>query len=144
MRHPYPLVQPTGNTIGGRTEWRLLQSFSLKVPLGRGEFTWYIPEGETTDFASVPTLLMWLISPTDPHIIAAALIHDDLYKQGRATAITTSNGDHEHVTPSVTSRFMADAWFRDVMELYGCPLWKRICAYYAVRMFGWIAYRSSK
>lgn len=138
---PRPSVAQTGRRIGWRAEWILQESFRLTVPLGRGEFTWEIPAGMTTDFASIPRGLVWLISPTDPEILVAALIHDDLYRNDSGRSRATAGRDTDTTSKS-TTRFMADSWFRDIMRLYGAPIWKRLAAYYAVRVFGHWAYQS--
>lgn len=142
----YPTIRATGNVIfNGRTEWILFEDFSLRVPMGRSQYEFFVPAGMTTDFASIPRLFTFLISPVDPKILAAALIHDDLYKSRSKNAVSKTIGQdtplHTKITHQKTSRFMADAWLREIMRLYEAPLWKQFVVYYAVRGFGWLAYQ---
>jgi len=83
-----------------------------------------VPSGFRTDLASVPLWLLWLISPFGNHQ-RAALFHDYCYRR------------------QPMSRFTADAIFRIVMERDGVPCWKTWILFYAVRCFGWAAWRAN-
>lgn len=103
----------------GRAYWRLLVPFRHERPGVRV----VVPAGFLTDFASVPRFLWPIFPPTGPWQ-RAAVVHDWLYTRA-----------------ADCPRFLADALFRDAMQAAGVPAWRRVAAYYAVRCFGWLAYR---
>lgn len=80
--------------------------------------------GLRTDLASVPTWLLWLISPFGNHQ-RAALFHDAAYRTQEC------------------SRWTADATFRSIMERDGVSRWKALLMFYAVRLFGWKAWQAN-
>jgi hypothetical protein len=84
-----------------------------------------VPDGFRTDLASIPTALAWLYCPNGRHQVGA-LFHDYLY------------------ATKIMSRFQSDAIFRVIMADSGVIGWRRISIYYAVRAFGWIAWRSRR
>lgn len=84
-----------------------------------------VPEGFTTDFASVPRLLWRLVPPWGPYS-PAAVVHDYLYRTGTGT------------------RPAADAVFLSLMKRLGVPAWKRYAMYAAVRAFGFMAWRGAR
>ena len=53
-----------------------------------------IESGFETNFASIPTILHWYLSPTDPRIAPAAAIHDKLY---RTPSIPVTKGEADGV-----------------------------------------------
>jgi hypothetical protein len=57
----------------------------------------------------------------------AGVVHDYLYRVA---------GDH--------SRGFADGVHRRILELLGCPAWKRRAAWTAIRAFGWYGWRQSR
>lgn len=85
--------------------------------------TLVVPADFRTDFASVPPVL-WFIFPPWGRYTRAAILHDYLYTQY-----------------DVCSRFFADAIFREAMASLGVPYWKRLAAYYAVRLLGWTRWK---
>lgn len=101
---------------------------TLKKPLelsdGRGN-VYRVPEGFTTDFASVPRLLWRLVPPWGPYS-PAAVVHDYLYRTNLGT------------------RPAADAAFLSLMKRLGVPAWKRYAMYAAVRAFGRFAWQGAK
>ena len=83
-----------------------------------------VPEGFTTDFASVPRLpVAYAIFGDVAH--APAVIHDYLYSE------------------TVYARSDCDAVFLEAMEAAGISWWKRRMMWLAVRAAGW-AVRSKK
>lgn len=100
-------------TENGRRKWEVLESFLLEGVV--------IPEGFTTDGASVPRFLWWYISPIDPGIFRAAVLHDYLYCLGE-------------------NRESADFYFYRCMIKSGVSESKATNAYNAVTLFGWWAY----
>lgn len=137
-----PEIRPTGRRVGGRTEWQLTSDYWLTIPMGRGSYRFSIPAGTCTDLASVPRLLWPIVNPTDPRILAAALIHDDLYKLEQSQlSFSAKPGNSASLTKAPVSRFLADALFRHVMALHGAPAWLQLLAYAAVRAAGWAYFR---
>ena len=108
----------------GKT-WIILSDFGYKVgDLGSGDVI-DVPIGTYTDFASIPRLL-WTVFPRWGKYGNAAVIHDWLYwDQGR-------------------TRKEADDIFLEGMYQLQVPKWTRNTIYYAVRLFGFIAWRSNQ
>ena len=84
-----------------------------------------VPQGFTTDFASVPRAF-WRIIPPWGEYNRAAVVHDFLYQQHRY------------------NRKVADRIFLELMTRLGVSWWKRRAMYSAVRSFGWVAWRNAK
>lgn len=120
---PYPRIEPTGQTIGGRTVFRLVEDFHFFVNLGFGQYDLYMPAGTETDFGSVPWFLWPILNPLNPRLMVGWLAHDTLYKH------------------RIGSRFFADALARFVHWTYGATVFERMAAYVGVRVFGWKAWR---
>ena len=118
MNLKYPKIQPTGNTISGRTEYELVEDFEFSIPMGFGEYSFKVEKGYKTDLGSVPKLLWWIISPDDPQFIVGFIIHDSLYGESNVT------------------RFFADALLAYIGSLYGASYLKYLAIYYAVRLGG--------
>lgn len=91
-----------------------------------GEFSVTVPEGFVTDFNSVPRGL-WNFFPPWEHP-EAGVVHDFLYRFP-AEGLTRAKADSVH---------------RRILEVTGCGLAKRWLAYYALRTFGWVAWRNSR
>ena len=83
-----------------------------------------VPRGFVTDFASVPRLF-WSIFPPIGRYGYAALFHDYVYWQ------------------QIGTRNEADLVFRDTMDELEVPAWKRAVLFWAVRLFGFIAWRQN-
>lgn len=81
-----------------------------------------VPRRFLTDFASVPRFFWRILPPTGAYG-KAAVIHDYLYRTGSAP------------------RALADAVFLEGMTVLNVPAWKRQTMYWAVRLFGGLAYR---
>jgi hypothetical protein len=94
-----------------------------------GTHLFRIPRGFVFDLASIPRLAWWLIAPFELSI-AAPLIHDYLYRHGGVPPLGPT-----------LSRRDADRLFRRMMEREGVPRWRRVLAYPAVRLFGWVSWR---
>ncbi len=91
-----------------------------------------VPIGFVTDFASIPRFAKFLI-PKLGRYNKAAVLHDYIYQEHRVDV-------NEHIT-FVFSRKQADVMFRDAMRDLGVVRWKRTAMYWAVRLFGWPAWR---
>ncbi|WP_162917630.1 DUF1353 domain-containing protein [Dongia deserti] len=90
-----------------------------------------VPEGLTTDLASVPRFIRPLIDRVGPHL-EASIVHDYLYVAWQ---------DIERYEPWERDRAFADALFLAGMAAARVPRWKRWTIYGAVRLFGGRVYR---
>lgn len=86
-----------------------------------------IPKGFVTDFASTPRFLYPLFPPIGIYN-KAAIVHDYLYSKDCSLKV---------------SRFEADLFFLQAMEVLGVKKWKRIAMFFAVRIFGKIHFKKS-
>lgn len=76
-----------------------------------------VPAGFETDFNSVPRGLWNFFPPWE--YPEAGVVHDYMYRH-----------------PAVDDRRAADRVHRRILEVLGCPWWKRWAAYLALRVFG--------
>jgi hypothetical protein len=79
-----------------------------------------IPKGFITDFASTPRVLYSIFPPIGIYN-KATLVHDYLYSKKCELDV---------------SRFNADLYFLQAMEVLGVKKWKRIIMFATVRLFG--------
>ncbi len=110
--------------------WILTDDVRVSVDYGNKRYTYFIPKGFETDFASVPRFLWWLVAPTDYPLLRASLLHDYLYR-----------------TSKRHSREWADRVFVKLATEDGLPKWKAALVYLAVRVFGkkvWDRYREGE
>lgn len=122
------LEQPDARPVaGGR--YRLMHDYTYR------SHSWQItvPRGFEWDGASVPRFL-WSLSGIRPDGLqrAAALVHDYLYRYSGSV-----EGSYTTFT-----RKGADVLFRDMIREAGGSWWMAWKAYRAVRLFGWMAWRS--
>jgi hypothetical protein len=111
------LVSPLAD---GKT-WLLMQEFGYDVGAEGSQDQITVPMGFETDFASVPRPF-WAILPQWGKYGNAAVIHDWQYwEQGRP-------------------RPEADGIFLEGMEVLGVSTLVREVMYWAVRLFGWLAW----
>ena len=101
----------------GRQLWKLRSPLTFELELnGVGGISITVPSGYVTDFASVPRFL-WPLFPPTGQWCEASVIHDYLCQL------------------PMTSRFLADAIFREAMFQLEVPTWRRVAMYYAVRIY---------
>jgi hypothetical protein len=101
--------------------WTILQPLIYSSDVAQRVFV--VPEGFTSDFASVPRIpLAFLLTGDSCH--EAAVVHDFLYARG------------------VVGRDVADAVFREAAGVSGEPGWKSWLMWAGVRLGGWIAWRN--
>lgn len=100
-----------------RQKWEVVEEYAVLV-FGQEII---VPKGFKTDLASVPRLL-WSVFPPFGQHNNAAVVHDYLYKTKKI------------------SRVEADIIFLELMRLSRVGLIKRHLFFYAVRIFGWLAY----
>lgn len=103
-------------------KWRLFRQFTYHIGSRYSQRKITVPEGFVTDFASVP-FFAWCLIPKWGKYGKAAVVHDYLYQYG------------------ALSRKQADEVFREAMGILGVVPWRRFLMYWAVRLFGWAAYR---
>lgn len=107
---------------GGTLESDLV--FVLRINAGETELRFVVPRGFETNLASVPAIF-WPILPPFGKWSRPAILHDYLYsKSGEC------------------SRQLADSLFLEAMQDCGVGWWQRQAIYYAVRAFGWGAWKT--
>ncbi len=96
-----------------------------------------VPKGYITDMASVPRAAWAFIAPFD--VARAAVCHDIMYEKLNARR------KHINTKEFKAMRAIADTVFMNGMNASEPPVkaWKKFAAYWAVRMFGWSAIKSS-
>ena len=100
--------------------------FARRVNFGGKSFL--IPRGFESDGASVPRLFWRIVFPnSDSHVTTAGICHDWIYRE----------------QPTVWNRKEADRMFLALLIEFGAGLFAACCAYCAVRLFGWIAWRKN-
>lgn len=105
----------------GKNKWKVYEKFEYHIGSYPSQKVVEVPVGFITDFASVPRIFWFLISPIDKHG-KAAVIHDYLYYT------------------KIYSRKEADKIFLECLKVLGVTTWKQYTMYYAVRYFGWWAW----
>lgn len=83
-----------------------------------------IPKGYTTDFASVPQLLWWLI-PAHGNAAMPAIIHDYTCEYG------------------ILPRWQCDKIFLQLLKKANISTWQYSLMYLYVRALGWVRYKRS-
>lgn len=100
---------------------RLIEQFSVNTSIGEI----IVPKGFVTDFASVPRFF-WRIIPPWGRYSPAAVVHDYLYYIGDF------------------GKRRADLVFLELMKRLGVSYWKRRVMYYAVKWFGFTAWKNHR
>jgi len=118
-------VLPSGKTF------RLYNSFVYLWK--REQVEVQVKAGFITDFASIPRIVRIFISKLGRYN-KPAVIHDAIYQNNYETLNTCTR--HCPFT-----RADADLIFLDAMKDFGVVEWKRNMMYWAVRAFGWLAWR---
>lgn len=103
--------------------WVLVEEFDYDVGAEGSGDTVHVPAGFVTDFASVPQFL-WSILPYWGKYGKAAVVHDYLYSTHQKTKQET------------------DRVFLEAMLVEGTPKSKAEIMYWAVRLFGFWAWRN--
>lgn len=102
---------------------KLLDPLKVRTRFG----TVIIPEGFLSDGASIPKCARALVgSPFEFEYLAAAVVHDGLYRRGMYDSYT---------------RAQADLVFRDLMWDTKVAKWKIPVFYAAVRSGGWASFK---
>lgn len=98
--------------------FRLEEPIVVQIIGGKQPFRLVVPAKFETDFASIPSVLHWVVRPTDSRIMRAAVVHDWCY------------------CTHICSRAHADALFYSVMREDGMARWKAKLCFQAVNWFG--------
>lgn len=101
-----------------RRHWELTNRFTAETE-ALGRLT--VPHGFVTDLSSIPRFLWWCSTPAD--YAEAGVLHDYCYDHNRRP------------------RAKADALYLEVLTFMGAGWFRRYARYYALRIFGGIAYR---
>ena len=117
-----------------------------RLPLDHRQYV-MIPEGYETNFASIPWFVRWLISPIDPDLVLAAIVHDWLVQEHGTRAqfppvLYVEDVTGEHVFIERVDWSQAATIFRKIAKHEGASPLKRFAVYQAVRMHG--AYKRLK
>lgn len=115
--------------------WKLHEGFTYHIDSKCSENFIRVPTGFITDFASVPRVFQSII-PAWGKYGKAAVIHDYLYQEH---CIPVSTWLYE-VLPRITRKY-ADTIFYEAMLVSGTKHWKAKVMYWAVRLFGWFAWK---
>ena len=108
----------------GKT-WYLRRTFAYDVGEEDSGETIMVPQGFTTDFASIPRIF-WAILPRWGKYGNAAVIHDYNYYQQKYP------------------RKRADEIFLEGMTVLKVPIWQKFPIFWAVRIGGWLAWYLNK
>ena len=115
---------------------RAIHHDTVLINIKANELIVSVPPTFSTDLASVPRPLWWLIAPMD--MARAAVIHDFLYSLLECYISYTPN-----LTKKMKSRLrkLCDKVFYFAMldSEPEIPMWKINASYSAVRLFGWTA-----
>ena len=114
------IVEP----IGEKT-WKLIEGFEYHVGIYPSDDIIKVPADFITDFASVPRIF-WPILPPTGSYGKAAVIHDYCY------------------TTALYPRSKCDKIFLEAMEVLKVKKWKRKSMYWAVNLFGILAWRKHR
>ncbi len=130
-----------------RWEWELNGDLEYRVGSAQSSRVLTIHEGATTDFASVPRVVRWLVPNWSRGHAMTATIHDALYRGDAAhfTYVIKKENQPDEPLPRPT-RKEADDIYREannVVAGFGRGLWwwQRQLAYWGVRTFGRGAYK---
>ncbi len=93
-----------------------------------------IPSSFYYDLSSVPRLFWWLVAPFELTMVGP-LVHDFIYRNRGNSSLFSVNNNHQQI-----SRSEADDIFNFIMQKEGIHPVRRIIAYYAVRLFGWLSW----
>ncbi len=108
----------------GKT-WVLVRPFGYDMGQEEDANTVNVEAGFATDFASIPRVF-WIVLPRWGKYGYAAVVHDWLYwRQDR-------------------SRATADRIMLEAMGVSSVPAWRKHPIYWAVRAFGWMAWKRNQ
>lgn len=103
--------------------WVVKEDFDYDIGEIGGEKI-IVPAGFRSDLGSVPQIF-WNLIPPIGKPLRGYILHDWLY------------------SCQTFSRFMSDNILLEAMEVAGVGYFKRITIYFAVRLFGWVAWKKN-
>ena len=106
----------------GGERWYLIEGFEYHVGCYPSKEIIVVPAGFDTDFASIPRVF-WPILPPTGLYGKSAVVHDYTYRH------------------APYSRKKCDEIFLEGLEVLKVSRWKCFLIYWAVRLFGWYAWR---
>lgn len=138
-----PQISPHPERIG---EYILDKDYSYEWEKDGEKYKLVVPKGFEFDLASVPRIF-WTFTGITPSRLrwAAPILHDLVYEhQGKLPlgSYFIHDGGKWVVSNIVWSRKSADRLFCRVMRDDGIPRFNRRMAYRAVRLGGWVAWRT--
>lgn len=136
------LKQPEATSIDGNLQ--LTKDYTYYWEAAGYKQMMTVKKGFVWDGASVPKSVWWTGIRPDGLIRAASLIHDYLYRYSGKIPHTSHlyfKDGGWYYTKHKWTRKEADKIFCRIMREAGVPKWKRRTAYYAVRLFGWTAWK---
>lgn len=117
--------------------WLLLDTFEFRLGGPDGDEYVRVEAGFITDFASIPRVLWWLWPPSQGPYLAAALVHDCLYKTGYV--VNRHTGERRAI-----ARDESDDVMKEIMEICETPLATKRAIFRGVRLGGWHAWRKHR
>lgn len=112
-------TKPFIGELISKNKWKVYKEFEYHVGQYPSEEIIKVPVGFITNFASVPRIFWFIISPIDEHG-KAAVIHDFCYYIGYNA-----------------SKKRCDDIFREALQVLKCSKWKIFFMYWSVRIFGY-------
>ncbi len=134
--------QPWFEPVPDSKFWIVRREFTYHITSKYGKYKVIIPFGFKTDFASVPRLFWWLVSPWGRHG-KAAVVHDRLYQSIRimlTDPLYKSMFDYFDYAQKDPRKFSDDI-FLEAMGVLEVKNWRKYPMYWAVRLFGWFAWQ---
>ncbi len=128
-----------------RWEWTLTENLIFKVGSADSNRVLTVEAGATTDFASVPSFLRWIIPNWDKGHALPATLHDALYR-GTNFTFTEDLPDGSKKELDRPTRSEADSIYREALSAVakfgdGFSRPQRLLAYLAVRICGSSGYK---
>ena len=109
---------PFVGELVGKNKWKVFKEFDYHVGSYPSLEIIHVPIDFITNFASVPRIFWFIISPIDDHG-KAAVVHDYLYTIGYA------------------KRSVCDKIYLEALIVLNVAKWKRTIMYWGVKYFGW-------
>jgi hypothetical protein len=132
------VLDASGRTVtrAGRTVWRLLEPLEWVLDGANGTDSLVVPAGFSTDLASIPWAMRWLIPASGPWQ-RAAVVHDWLYSNSGVVDVIEQWFGRRMPMTRYFDRARCDAIFMDAMREAGVDLPTRSAMWLAVRVGGW-------
>ena len=133
-----PIIRLPISTLG-ETDAVLAEDWHVEVGDDMHVVFFTVPNGTTTDGASIPRFLWRLCGhPLMVPRVYAAVLHDWLYSCG--PVIEHNDGEE----PRFVTRKEADGYYYALLRHFGVPAWAAAIEYCALRLFGGSHYKTRK